>query len=550
MTASQDLLFVPLGGAGEIGMNLNLYAYGDKWLMVDLGVTFADDYFPGVDLILPKTTFIEDRRKDLLGIVLTHAHEDHAGAVAHLWPRLKCPVYATPFTAAFLRTRLKEMGLLEVVPVHEVPLGGRVKLDPFTVDYISITHSIAEPNSLLISTPAGRIFHTGDWKLDPEPLVGKPTDEAALQAIGDNGVLAMVCDSTNVFNAEASGSEGAVRQSLMTLLADRPQRVVVTTFASNIARVATLAAVAAAHGRELCLIGRALERNVEIARALGYLRDLPPLVSAEDLGYLPPERVMIVCTGCQGEGRAALARIATGQHRDIALDPGDLVVFSSKMIPGNEVPIGMVINQLIKEGIEVITEKDAFVHVSGHPGRAELERLYRLIRPQIAVPVHGEIRHMARQGWLARELGVPQVVGVENGDIVRLAPGPAEIIEYAESGRLALDGRVLVEADGDAIVGRRRISYNGYLGIAVALDEDGELAADPSLDLQGLPDADGKLADRLAEVIEAAYEKLKPAERRDDAKVAEHLRVAARRAAKEATGKETGPITKVHVLRV
>lgn len=550
MIASTDLLFVPLGGAGEIGMNLNLYSYGGKWLMVDLGVTFADDYLPGVDLVLPKTTFIEDRRDDLLGIVLTHAHEDHAGAVAHLWPRLKCPVYATPFTAAFLRTRLKEAGLLNVVPLHEVPLGGRVKIGPFTIDYISITHSIAEPNSLLITTPAGRIFHTGDWKLDPEPLVGKPTDENALQAIGDNGVLAMVCDSTNVFNAEASGSEGAVRQSLMTLLADRPQRVVVTTFASNIARVATLAAVAVAHGRELCLIGRALERNVQIARELGYLREMPRLVSVEDLGYLPPERVMIVCTGCQGEARAALARIATGQHRDIALDPGDLVVFSSKMIPGNEVPIGMVINQLVKEGIEVITEKDAFVHVSGHPGRAELERLYRLIRPQIAVPVHGEIRHMARQGWLARDLGVSQVVGVENGDVVRLAPGPAEIIEYAESGRLALDGRVLVEADGDAIAGRRRISYNGYLGVAIALYEDGELAADLSLDLQGLPDAKGDLAERLAEVIEAAYEKLKPAERRDDAKVAESLRVAARRAAKEAIGKETGPITKVYVLRV
>lgn len=547
---SPELLFVPLGGAGEIGMNLNLYGCAGRWLMVDLGISFADSYLPGVDIVMPRTTFIEDRRDALEALILTHAHEDHAGAVAHLWPRLKCPIYATPFTATLVRARLQEAGLAGIAPLIEIPLGGEINAGPFRARYLSITHSIPEANVLVIDTPAGRIVHTGDWKLDPDPLVGSPTDEAALQAIGDGGVLAMVCDSTNVFNAEASGSEADVRQSLLKLAGDITGRLVVTTFASNIARVATLAAVALAHGRDLCLIGRALERNVQAARAQGYIRELPRLVSEAEVGFLPPQKVMIVCTGCQGEPRAALARIAAGQHKNIALEPGDTVIFSSKMIPGNEFAIGHVINQLMREGIAVITEKDAFVHVSGHPGRSELTRMYGLIRPQIAIPVHGELRHITRHAALARELGVPQVLIVENGDLARLAPGPAEIIEFVESGRQVLDGAHVVDADGPAVTARRRIGNNGYLGIALAVDEDGELAADPSLDIQGLPDSRGDLTEQLAEAVEAAYLRLSDGDVADDQRLAEAVRVAARRAAKALTGRETGPITHVHILRV
>ncbi|RMF10459.1 MAG: ribonuclease J [Alphaproteobacteria bacterium] len=550
--SDNQLLFVPLGGAGEIGMNLNLYAYGDAWIIVDLGITFADSYLPGVEILMPDPSFIEERRDKLLGIVLTHAHEDHLGAVAHLWPRLRCPVYATPFAGTILGSKLSETGIEAEVPLYEIPRAGAFTLGPFDIRYFPITHSIAEANGLVIRTPAGTIFHTGDWKFDSDPVICPPTDEAALKALGDEGVLALVCDSTNVFNQTESGSEAAVGDNLREVLADHPGRILVTTFASNIARLASLGRAAVALDRHLCLVGRSLIRNVEVARALGYLDGFPPLVDESEVGYLPREKVMIVSTGCQGEGRAALSRIAQGQHRHIALGEGDLVVFSSKQIPGNELAIGRLINNLAEQGIKVMTERDAFIHVSGHPSRPELERMYDLIRPEIAVPVHGERRHLMAHAELARQKGAKQAVVVTNGKVVRLAPGPAEVVDEVKVGRLALDGDRLVPVDGDVIATRRRIMYNGYLGVAVAVDGDGHLLAKPSLDLQGIPggEAGGPVEAAILRALDRATEGFKEAVRRDDRHLAEGLRIVARRAAKAATGKETGPITKVHVIRV
>lgn len=550
--ASNQLLFVPLGGAGEIGMNLNLYAYGDAWIMVDLGITFADSYLPGVEILMPDPAFIEERRDKLLGIVLTHAHEDHLGAVAYLWRRLRCPIYATPFTAAILGSKLNEAGIETEVQLNEIPNAGSFSLGPFDLRYVPITHSIAEANALVIKTPAGTVFHTGDWKLDPDPVICDPTDEGALEALGDEGVLAMVCDSTNVFSPTESGSEGAVAESLLEVLAGHPGRILVTTFASNIARLASLGRAAAKLDRQLCIVGRSLVRNIEVARALGYLEDFPPLVAEDDLGYLPRDKVMIVSTGCQGEARAALSRIAQGQHRNVTLDEGDLVVFSSKQIPGNELAIGRLINSLVDKGIKVLTERDAFIHVSGHPTRPELERMYDLIRPEIAVPVHGERRHLLAHTELASRKGAKQSLAIRNGSVVQLAPGPAEVIDEVETGRLALDGDRLVAVDGDEIVSRRRIMYNGYLGVAVAVDADGHLVAEPSLDLQGIPGGEegGPVEAAILSALDRATEGFKEAVRHDDRHLAEGLRIIARRAAKAATGKENGPITKVHVIRV
>lgn len=551
MAEAREFVFLPLGGTGEIGMNLNLYGYKGAWIMVDLGISFADPYLPGVDVIMPDITFIEDRKDKLLALFVTHAHEDHAGAVAHLWPRLRCPVYATPFTAAILRGKLSEAGLLDDVPLHEVPLEGGVDMGPFRIDYVSLTHSIPEPNALLIETAVGRVFHTGDWKLDPDPLIGLATDEDRLRAIGEKGVLAMVCDSTNVFNLRASGSELTVRNSLREVFKNRTGRIVVTTFASNVARLASIGAAAAAHDRQVCLIGRSMDRNAMVARELGYLKDMPPLIDEETAGYLPPDKILYIVTGCQGEPRAALSRIVSGQHRHVALEPGDLVVFSSKIIPGNDIAIGRMINEMARNGIEVITEKDAFVHVSGHPGQEELREMYGWIRPKVAVPVHGEPRHLLKHCELAQEFGVPQVIRAENGSVVRLGPGKAAIVDEVDTGRLALDGSHLVDADHESIAERRRLMFNGYLGVAVAIDGDGMLVAEPSIDVQGLPTGDAdEFAAAVRSAVEDACARFGPAGRRDTARLTEELRVAARRVARAVAGKMPGPVTRVHVIRV
>ena len=549
MTEDSEFVFLPLGGAGEIGMNLNLYGFEGQWLMVDLGITFADETLPGIDLVMPDTTFIEGQRDRLAGLVLTHAHEDHLGAVPHLWERLECPVYATPFAAAMLRTKLKEAGLLDRVPLHVVEHGDTITLGPFTVSYIGITHSIPEGSSLTIETSAGTVLHTGDWKLDPEPLVGEPTDEAALRRAGDDGVLAMVCDSTNVFNPGTSGSEAAVRESLMALAADRPGRIVVATFASNVARIATIAAVAASTGRALAVVGRSLHRTMEAARSCGYLADLPPTLDAGEVGFLPRDKVMLVCTGCQGEPRAALSRIAEGEHRDISLDAGDVVIFSSKIIPGNERSIGRLCNLLARDGIEVVTERDHFVHVSGHPARDELAQYYEWARPQIAIPVHGEARHLAEHARFARNQGVPQAIVVENGAVVRLAPGPAAIVDHVPAGRLVLDGRVLVGVDDVSIRERRRLMQHGQVSVTVVVDAAAKIVGAPVANAHGLAigDADGIVAVLTGEIA-VALAALTRDGRGDDATIDHTVRRAVNRIVRSTTGKR--PLIDVDVVRL
>ena len=543
-------MFLPLGGSGEIGMNLNLYGYQGQWLMVDLGAAFADAYLPGVDLLFPDITFIEDRREDLAALVLTHGHEDHIGAVAHLWPRLRCPIYATPFTAALVRAKLDEAGLLETAEVREMASGGSFDAGPFNVTYVPIAHSIAEGHGLAIETPAARIYHTGDWKLDAEPIIGPTGVAERLTAIGEAGVRAMVGDSTNVFNPAASGSETAVLDGLMDIVGRQRGRVVITTFASNVARLDTVGRVAAAHHRHLVCLGRSMHRVVAAAKATGYLADFPPILDEDDAAHLPRNKMLVLCTGCQGESRAALSRLVHDEHRSLSLTAGDTVIFSSKIIPGNEIALSRIMNQLALRDIDTITERDAFIHVSGHPGRAELEQMYGWIRPEVAIPVHGEARHLKRHAEFARELGVGQAIAPKNGDIIRLAPGPAAIVDEAPVGRLALDGGHIVPLDSASLVERRRLMSNGHLVVTLVVDEDGQLIADPEVVARGVPswEPDGALADTLIDVIEEAVERADPVERRRDSELAERVRIAARRTCRQETGKNA--VTEVRVVRL
>ncbi|MEE8545744.1 MAG: MBL fold metallo-hydrolase RNA specificity domain-containing protein [Alphaproteobacteria bacterium] len=543
-----ELLFLALGGVGEIGMNLSLYGYAGKWLMVDLGITFADDSLPGIDLVMADPGFIVERREDLVGLVLTHAHEDHLGAVPHLWPRLRCPVYATPFTAAMLRPKLAEAGLLDQVPLHEVAPGGRLELGPFAVRYIRVTHSIPESHALAIRTALGTVVHSGDWKLDPEPLVGPSTDEAAFEALGDAGVEALICDSTNVFQAGESGSEAAVRASLMELVGGCEQGLAVTTFASHIARIETLATVAAAHGRHAALVGRALWRTVAVAKETGYLGSIERFLSPEEAAQVPPDKLLLICTGCQGEPRGAMARIAFDDHPQISLGAGDTVVYSSKMIPGNERAIGRVHNQLVRKGIEVITEKDRFVHVSGHPCRGEIERLYRLVRPRAAVPVHGEARHLAEHAELARSFQVPEVVVAENGAVVRLAPGPAAIVDHVPAGRLVLDGATLVAAESPVVRTRRRLMQRGSAVVTIVVDDGGHLVAPPMVVVMGLEGGGADQEGEAAAAVSEALAKLPRSGLKDDDALAECARRAALRSLKASSGRR--PLVEARVTRL
>jgi len=554
-SSRDELVFLPLGGSGEIGMNLNLYGYGPeedrRWIIVDIGVTFGDDRTPGIDLIMPDPAFIEERRDELLGIVLTHAHEDHIGAVARLWPRLRCPVYATPFTAAMVRGKLIEAGIESQVPMHIIPLGHRFDLGPFDIELVTLTHSILEPNALAIRTSLGLVLHTGDWKIDRDPVVGDDIDEARLRAIGDEGVRAIVCDSTNVFTPGTSGSEADVAASLVELLKQCEGRVAITTFASNVARLESIIRAGDAVGRHPVLVGRSMYRVVAAAREAGYLNDLPPILDEDDAGYLPRDKVLYICTGSQGEPRAALARIAEDSHPHIVLEKGDTVVFSSRIIPGNETSIFDLQNQLAERGVRVITEKDHFVHVSGHPCRDELELMYQWIRPEVAVPVHGEARHLAEHAALARELQVPEQVVVRNGLIVRLAPGPAEVVDEAPSGRIYLDGDVLTDQDEGAVQERRRLAFAGAVFVSLVLDGKGEVRGEPQVRLMGLPeeDSDGvPFEDRALDAVDEALDRLPRKRRGDDAAVAEFLRRAVRGALRREWGKK--PQVAVVVTRI
>ena len=547
---ADELLFLPLGGTGEIGMNLNLYGHAGRWLMVDLGVTFADGGLPGVDVLMPDPGFIEARREDLAGLVLTHAHEDHIGAVGHLWPRLRCPVYATAFTAEMVYPKLHAAGLAGEVEIIEVPLSGRFAVGPFDVELITLTHSIPEPNALVIRTAAGTVLHTGDWKLDPEPLVGAGYDEQALRALADENVLAMVCDSTNALVDGEAGSEAEVRAVLMELIGGLENRVIMTCFSSNVARLDTAGKAAAAHGRRVVLAGRSMERIYRAARDSGYLADFPPLVPEDQVGYLPRSEVLVLCTGSQGEPRSALWRIANDENPNLEIEAGDAVIFSSRVIPGNETAIFKLHNHLVRKGVDVITSDDRSVHTSGHPGREELTRMYDWVRPRIAIPVHGEARHLAAHARLARDCQVAEQIIGGNGALIRLAPGPAGIVDHVRAGRLAFDGKRLLPLDSPVLRARRRMAYDGAAAVTLVIGPDGLFQGAPIVTAQGLLDAELE-ADQFAAVAKGvtdAVRRLSQADRCDDGTVKEAARLAVRRAFNRMLGKK--PVTDVHLVRL
>jgi ribonuclease J len=545
-----SLLFVALGGANEIGMNLNLYSAAGQWLIIDCGVTFGDDSQPGLEVVMPDPAFIAERRDRLLGIVATHAHEDHIGAIPYLWTQLRCPVWATPFTASLLRAKLVEAGLADQVRINVVPMSGRFTIGPFDLELVTLTHSIPEPNAVVLRTAAGTVLHTGDWKLDPDPLIGLPVDEAALRRLGDEGVLAMICDSTNALRPGSSGSEAELRGSLTELIGRYDARVAVACFASNVARLETIAPAAAAHGRDVALVGRSLWRIDKAARENGYLSNVPRFLSEEEAGYVPRDRILMICTGSQGEPRSALARIARDDHPNVDLEPGDAVIFSSRIIPGNEKAIGRLQNALAKLGVEIVTEHDHFVHVSGHPARDELVRMYQMIRPRVAIPVHGEARHLMANAHIAGECQVPYALVIENGDVVRLGGSSAAIVDEVPVGRLASDGKALLPLEGSALKDRRRVMYNGSAVATVVLDRQGGLAASPAVTMIGLVESDmaQEAVPHLRFAVERAIKELPPAARRDDDIVSEAARRALRRMINERFGKRS--LVEIQVVRI
>ncbi|MBW3558539.1 MAG: ribonuclease J [Proteobacteria bacterium] len=553
---NDELVFLPLGGSGEVGMNLNAYGYGPpddrKWIVVDVGVTFGDLTTPGVDIIVPDARFLEENAADILGIIVTHAHEDHIGGLPWLWPRLKAPIYATPFTAFLVREKLRNEGITGFA-LHEVQLGGTLQLGPFTVDMITLTHSIPEPNGLAIRTPLGVVLHTGDWKIDPEPVIGAVTDVHALRKLGDEGVLAMVCDSTNVFVEGEVGSEADVRRALTELLPTLKGKVAVGCFASNVARIDSTVRAAEAAGRRVCLVGRSMLRMTAAAKSVGLLKDVGEFVRDDEAKHFPDDKLVYLVTGSQGEPRAALSRIATGTHPHVSFGQGDSVIFSSRQIPGNEVAIGAVQNALAERGVHLITERDhPGIHVSGHPARGELRQMYQWARPEIAIPTHGERRHLMEHVILAKELQVPQAIAPHNGEIIRLAPGRAEIIDEVPNGRLFVDGGVLTPANGEALRERIHAGNNGVLMLTLALDRRGKLVSDIDLRAIGLPgDKERPLEDALddlADLAEDTLRRLDAAARQDD----DQLEQALSRALKKASQRiwDRRPVVETIVLRV
>ncbi|MCK0195636.1 ribonuclease J [Ancylobacter sp. 6x-1] len=554
-----ELVFAALGGVGEIGMNLGIYGFGPshrrQWLAVDLGVSFAGPEIPGIDLIMPDVRFLEKERERIVGLVLTHGHEDHVGALVDLWPKLGCPVYTTPFTAALAEARrLGEPGAPKI-PLHVVPSGGRIQLGPFEVEFVPVAHSIPDSHALALRTSLGLVVHTGDWKIDATPVVGNVTDPARFTALGDEGVRAVICDSTNAIRDGDSPSEADVAVELTKIIAGAKNRVAVTTFASNVARIRSVAEAAHAAGREVVLVGRAMERVVMVAREQGLLNGVPPFRPVDAYGYLPRDKVVAILTGSQGEPRAAMARIADDDHPEIALSPGDTVIFSSRTIPGNERAVNRIINALVLDGVEVVTDRTALIHVSGHPRRGEMERMYGWLRPQVAVPVHGEPLHLSEHAALARRMGVQQVVRLVDGDLVRLASSDAslgaDVVEELPVGRLYKDGQVLVDSADRAIQERRRLSFAGIVSVAVAMSGKGELVGDPMIDLSGLPAYDARGKD-IGEVIEEAVldclDALPKARRRDPDAVSESLTRAVRGAVNAVWGKK--PLCHVLVITV
>ena len=553
-TPDHELLFVPLGGTEEIGMNFNLYGFGlpekHLWIIIDMGITFGDDLTPGVEVIVPDPGFIEEKRKNLLGIILTHGHEDHIGAIPYLWDRLRCPIFATPFTAALLRKKLEADNKGNGCKIVEIPLQGRFQLPPFSIELITLTHSMPEPNAIVIKTELGSVFHTGDWKFDPEPVVGQISDEVALKKLGDEGVLACVGDSTNVFVEGQSGSEASLLNSLSQLIGEATGKVAVTCFSSNIARLKTIFKAANINQRVVVLVGRSLWRITAAARETGYLLDLPPFLEAADVQHLSNKEILYICTGSQGEPRAALSKIATGNHPEIKLGEGDSVIFSSRIIPGNELVIGRLQNKLVQKGIKVITEHNESIHVSGHPARADLIKMYQLIRPRISIPVHGEQRHLVKHVSLAKDCQVPETVLVKNGSVVKLAPGPAAIINEVDVGSFSAEGTRLNALNSEVVKARSRIIYNGVAVLTLMIDENTNIVKKPKLTSHALLDENETeyILETLISKLEKALIDIDHEKRADDKFVEEMARITVRRSFKETHGKK--PLVTIHLFRI
>ena len=550
----EEFLFCPLGGSGEIGMNMNLFAYGKpsehKWIIVDIGVTFADDSLPGIDLIYADPGFIVDRKDSLLGIVLTHAHEDHIGAIAHLWPKLKCKIFATPFTSLLIKEKFKEKNIDITDKLNIVDLNGTVNLDPFEIEYITLTHSILEPNGLRIKTPAGTVLHTGDWKVDPNPLIGGKINSERLKEIGKEGVLAMICDSTNVFSQGRSGSELDVRKSLYNIMSRLKKRIVVTSFASNVARMETVFYCAEKTGRQISLVGRSMHRIYKAARQCGYLKNIIEPIDPRDAKSFSREKIVYLCTGSQGEPMGAMSRISSSTHPDIFLEKGDAVIFSSKIIPGNEKKLYKLHNQLVKDEIEVISEDSEFVHVSGHPNREDLKDMYNWVKPKCIIPVHGEHRHMIEHVNFAKEMQVPFPIQVENGDIVKLSPGKTpEIYDKAPSGRLYLDGNVSVDESSQSIKDRKNLSNNGYIELTILVTPKGNIHQRPILTFRGLPiNQKDEFINGLEDQIESTTKTFSLNSKKQETNLIDALKIVCRKYSKEKTGKK--PFTNINLVRI
>jgi len=550
----EEFLFCPLGGSGEIGMNMNLFAYGkpdnQKWIMVDIGVTFADDSLPGIDLIYPDPGFIIDKKDDLLGIVLTHAHEDHIGAIAHIWPQIKCKIFSTPFTAVLIKEKFKEKRIDIGNNLKIVDLNGTVNLNPFKIEFITLTHSILEPNGLRIETPAGVILHTGDWKVDPNPLIGGKINSDRLKEIGKEGVLAMICDSTNVFSIGKSGSELDVRKSLLNIMLRLKKRIIVTSFASNVARMETVFDCAKKTGRQISLVGRSMHRIYKAAKQCGYLKDIIEPIDPRDAKKISREKIVYLCTGSQGEPMGAMMRISSYVHPDVFIEKDDTVIFSSKIIPGNEKKLYKLHNQLVKDGIEVISEENEFVHVSGHPNREDLKDMYNWVKPQCVIPVHGEHRHMIEHINFAKEMQVPYPVQVENGDIVKIYPGSKpEVYDKAPSGRLYVDGNISVEEDSQSIKERKNLSSNGYMEVTILITPKGNIHKRPILSFKGLPMLDEEeFIYGLDEKIESTAKTFSLNSKKQEHNLIDALKIACRKYSKEKTGKK--PFTNINIVKI
>ena len=550
----KELLFCPLGGAGEIGANMNLYGYGNpgehNWIMVDIGVTFADDTLPGIDLIYPDPGFIVEKKDNLLGIIVTHAHEDHIGAIAHLWPKLKCKIYATPFTAVLIKEKFKEKNVDINNHLKIVQLNGIIDLDPFRIEYVSMTHSILEPNGLKIKTPAGVVLHTGDWKIDENPMVGKNIDIDKLKQIGNEGVLAMVCDSTNIFTVGRSGSEETVRRSLLKIMERLKKRIVITSFASNVARMETIFYCAEKTGRQISLVGRSMHKIFKAAKQCGYLKDIIDPIDPREAKNISREKIIYLCTGSQGEPMGAMMRISSYTHPDVFVEKGDTVIFSSKIIPGNEKKLYKLHNQLVKDGIEVISEENEFVHVSGHPNRDEMKDMYSWIKPKCVIPVHGEHRHLMEHISFAKEMQVPHPVLVENGDIVKIFPGDKpEVYDKAPVGRLYLDGNISVHEDSQSIKDRKNLSSNGYLEVTLLITSKGNIHDNPILSFRGLPIyEEDEFTYGLENVIEKITKSFKIGSRKQEHNLIDALKIACRKFTKEKTGKK--PYTNINLVNI